>query len=455
MKIIKKMIIALLLVVSLNAQTAIPPSAGDGTESDPYQISSLSNLYWISADSSNWDKHYIQTADINISECRSWKDSMWTGYEDQYDYYYGWTSIANPFTGSYDGQFYVIDSLKINFYSFSNSTSNQGLFRYAKNASISNLGLTHVDIYNVQSMSSTNIGSLIGYSDSCTITNCFSQGYINSMKRTGGLIGNLQNSTINNCYTKGTVIGSEYAGGIAGYWVNFLINNCYTNTSVRLTLEHGIGPITAYKDNSTVNKCYSIGSAYDQMDDRIFGIAGLNCFWEQWFTYPLEYTQLSYGGNKRTSTEMKNPDLYLNAGWDFVIETENGTEDIWDIDTSGVINNGYPFLLWEHTDTTCFTDVEEISIPENYLLSQNYPNPFNPMTTIGYQLPAVSDVQLMIFDISGRKINQWPYQNQFTGTYEITWNGRDQAGNQVPSGVYIYRMVAGEFIESKKMVLLK
>ena len=97
----------------------------------------------------------------------------------------------------------------------------------------------------------------------------------------------------------------------------------------------------------------------------------------------------------------------------------------------------------------------EIDIPVKYILDQNYPNPFNLITTISYQLPAVSDVELMIFDISGRKINQWSYTNQATGTYEITWNGKDQSGNSLSSGVYIYRMVAGEFIESKKMVLLK
>jgi hypothetical protein len=99
--------------------------------------------------------------------------------------------------------------------------------------------------------------------------------------------------------------------------------------------------------------------------------------------------------------------------------------------------------------------VNNHTIPVSYNLYQNYPNPFNPKTTISYQLPAVSDVQLIIFDISGRKIKQWSYQNQQAGSYNITWNGTNRNGNPVPSGVYIYHMVAGEFVESKKMVLLK
>jgi flagellar hook assembly protein FlgD len=99
--------------------------------------------------------------------------------------------------------------------------------------------------------------------------------------------------------------------------------------------------------------------------------------------------------------------------------------------------------------------VNNHTIPVSYNLYQNYPNPFNPKTTISYQLPAVSDVNLVIFDIAGRRINQWSYSNQQAGAYDITWNGKDQSGKTVPSGVYIYRMMAGEFVESKKMVLLK
>lgn len=88
-------------------------------------------------------------------------------------------------------------------------------------------------------------------------------------------------------------------------------------------------------------------------------------------------------------------------------------------------------------------------------LTQNHPNPFNPTTTIRYQLPAVCDVDIAIYDLSGCRINQWSYQNQTASTYEIIWNGKDQNGNPVPSGVYIYRMVAENFVESRKMVLLK
>jgi hypothetical protein len=110
-----------------------------------------------------------------------------------------------------------------------------------------------------------------------------------------------------------------------------------------------------------------------------------------------------------------------------------------------------------YSSSVDFTYIEtSISkLPSNYELGSNFPNPFNPVTTISYQLPAVSDVQMIIFDISGRKIRQWSYQGQAAGTYKIKWNGKDSSGNLVPSGVYIYRLIADDFVNSKKMVLLK
>ena len=105
-----------------------------------------------------------------------------------------------------------------------------------------------------------------------------------------------------------------------------------------------------------------------------------------------------------------------------------------------------------------FDGWEECRLPvyqtENYLFP-NYPNPFNAKTIISYHIPIMKNIQLSIYDISGRKIKQWSYLNQPAGSYKITWDGKNQTGNPIPSGVYIYRMVAGEFVESKKMVLLK
>ncbi|MCK4530093.1 MAG: T9SS type A sorting domain-containing protein [Candidatus Marinimicrobia bacterium] len=431
-------------VVEYDAKfTSIPPEIGDGTEGNPYQISTLENLYWLAANTEHWNKHYVQTDDINASECKNWI----------YDsYYYGWKPIGSndyPFTGAYDGQYHIIDSLAIMYDSHYDDLNFQGLFGVVNDADISNMGLTNADI---QISRGAKIGSLVGYCDSSNVKNCYCLGSIRGRNYVGGLIGYLNNTTVTRCYTKGKVQLSIYdeLGGITGYANHSVITNCYSDALV--TGGHP-GPIMSENSvNTTVDNCYSTGIA--TAGENIFGIPGETNFWLFPGYYPM-FGSIYYQSTMRTSWQMQYPTTYLEAGWDFVVETENGTEDIWDIDTSGVINNGYPFLAWEHPDTTCFTNIDQVVIPEEYLLSQNYPNPFNPNTTISYRLSAIGDVELVIYDISGRKIKQWSCQNQQAGTYDITWNGTNQHGNPVSSGVYIYRMVAGEFVESRKMVLLK
>lgn len=92
---------------------------------------------------------------------------------------------------------------------------------------------------------------------------------------------------------------------------------------------------------------------------------------------------------------------------------------------------------------------------ESYFLEQNYPNPFNPATTIEYSLPEQADVKLMIYDIKGNTIKQWTYPNQNAGYYSVVWDGTNNSGNQVSTGIYFYRIIAGDFIQTKKMVFMK
>ncbi|MFQ3598505.1 MAG: T9SS type A sorting domain-containing protein [Chloroherpetonaceae bacterium] len=86
----------------------------------------------------------------------------------------------------------------------------------------------------------------------------------------------------------------------------------------------------------------------------------------------------------------------------------------------------------------------------SYKLAQNYPNPFNPSTTISYQLPVTSDVKLEIFDILGKKVATLVNGRQAAGAYTYTWNASTSA-----SGIYFYRLQAGNFVETKKMMLVK
>ena len=100
------------------------------------------------------------------------------------------------------------------------------------------------------------------------------------------------------------------------------------------------------------------------------------------------------------------------------------------------------------------TTVEEEQIvdliPTGYSLSQNYPNPFNPSTTFRYSIPQPSKVVIKVYDILGSEIAILMDEEKSTGTYELTWNAAS-----LPSGVYFYQLKAGDFVGTKKMILLK
>jgi hypothetical protein len=95
------------------------------------------------------------------------------------------------------------------------------------------------------------------------------------------------------------------------------------------------------------------------------------------------------------------------------------------------------------------------NIPEQFALHQNYPNPFNPTTIIEYDLPKDAYVYLVIYDILGRKIRTLVSGMQLAGYAEVRWNGTDDWGNKVGSGIYFYRIETGTFSKTHKMVFLK
>ncbi|MDP3582955.1 MAG: FlgD immunoglobulin-like domain containing protein, partial [Ignavibacteria bacterium] len=94
-------------------------------------------------------------------------------------------------------------------------------------------------------------------------------------------------------------------------------------------------------------------------------------------------------------------------------------------------------------------------LPTQFELSQNYPNPFNPTTVISYQLPANSFVTLKVYDMLGREVKTLVSQETAAGKYSVDWNGDDSYGNKVATGAYVYRIIAGDFISVKKMLLIK
>jgi len=100
-------------------------------------------------------------------------------------------------------------------------------------------------------------------------------------------------------------------------------------------------------------------------------------------------------------------------------------------------------------------EVDYVQLPKEFDLRQNYPNPFNPTTVIEYALPKASEVKIHIYNILGQKVRSLVDEPQEPGYKTIHWDGKDDNGNEGSSGVYFYRIEAGDFVKCKKMTLLK
>ncbi len=171
--------------------------------SDPYHVATAADLNCVR----NYpDSSFIQIADINLSGYSNWDPIG--------------TSIGK-FTGSYNGNGYIIDSLKID----RTLIDDIGLFGCTDGASIENVALTNVDV-----SGDDDVGGLVGDCSNSTIRNCYTTGSVSGDDDVGGLMGECyNNSTISNCYTTGSVIGSDdYVGGLVGDCYNSIISNCYT-----------------------------------------------------------------------------------------------------------------------------------------------------------------------------------------------------------------------------------
>lgn len=482
----------------LIAQTAIAPNKGNGTTTFPYQIATLENLFWITADDSlvsspdqatRWSSHYIQTADIDASSTIDWFEGL--GWSPIGCYYGSQSPNNRPFSGSYNGQNHTIDTLYINRQIWS-----VGFISYANNATITQLALQSVDVcgnvyvsalvgylvlstvsdcystgdisgnqylgglvgyqktsaisnsYSAVSVYGNNyIGGLVGYQDGLTINNCFSAGTVDGNYHVGGLVGYQRDATIDKCYSKVDLQGNQYIGGLVGYQNNSTINNSY-----RTGLVNGnniIGGLVGHQYLSFINNCYSasqvnaihtagglVGGSYDS--------SSTSSYWDT----EISGQTTSYGGEGRTTQQMTYPyasDTYV--GWDF--------SNIWAYDMDNPINNGYPYLrqmpVSIEDNTVAGSTVSQLSI------LGNYPNPFNPETTICFYLPQNTEkVDLRIYNLRGQLVRTLIKSTAYPrGESSIVWNGRDDHGRAVSSGLYFYHLITPQRCKTGRMTLMK
>jgi len=259
--IIKRMIglpiMLILFISSATGQIATVPAIGDGTSTQPYQIATLENLFWVAADELRWDKYYLQTADIDAGETNTW-------YSDK-----GWIPIGNdntPFSGSYNGQGYSISNLYID-----RTTENIGLFGWVDSGVF-----TDIKILDCTITGDLSVGGLAGYVTGSEISGCSSTGSLSGFADVGGLIGFVkENTSVTDCFSDATVDCEGESGGFIGIASDFgnVITNCYSTGDV--TGGDYLGGFIGSMDNaSEITKCYSTGNVVGE--NSVGGFIGYN-----------------------------------------------------------------------------------------------------------------------------------------------------------------------------------
>jgi hypothetical protein len=121
----------------------------------------------------------------------------------------------------------------------------------------------------------------------------------------------------------------------------------------------------------------------------------------------------------------------------------------------GAVRKADSVFVYRFDVVTDVSDDSEPSLPSDFSLSQNYPNPFNSSTEIRFSLPRANDIELTIYNLIGQEVKTVAVGNYTAGEHRLSWDGRDNAGNECASGVYLYRLSTDQWSGGKKMLLLK
>jgi hypothetical protein len=293
---------------------------GLGTAQEPYLIRDARDLGTVWSDPLG---HYRLQATVDLSGTT-------------------WSMPVIPwFGGTFDGNGYVISNLRIHW------GGDLGLFgQSCAGAVISNLGVEAVDVDG----SDDNVGGLLGRNEG-DVTNCHSTGTVAGDRGVGGLVGDNRGS-IARSYSTGTVTGRGSVGGLVGSNDGSIARSHSTGT---VAGRHGgVGGLVGRSWEGDITGCYSAGTVTGNVD--VGGLVGSN----KYCTIASSFWDIDTSGRAnmcgqqglvggcndscgRTTAEMQSASTFLEAGWDFFDETENGTEDIWWI----LEGQDYPRLRWE------------------------------------------------------------------------------------------------------------
>lgn|GEM_PF-2265152 len=352
----------------------LPYSGGSGTPDDPYQIATKADLLTLRATPADFSKCFIMTSDIDLS------GQVYDTAVIALDTEGARGFQGTPFTGIFDGNDHTISGLAIS--STVGGNDFLGLFGCSSGIikNVTMVGCSIVGRAGTNVEDSVYIGGLTGFSQGSFISNCHVSGSLGGFAYLGGLVGCTQATTIIRCSSSATaaasddfvggLVGAHYGGsivqshatgdvsgeyyvggliGFAGYDDSVRISNCYARGRASGVWHVGgfLGVISG--SGGTVAKCYSTGFVSGRF--CIGGFIGsldescdcpvTSCFWDKQTSGRIT----SAGGTGKTTAEMQDINTFLSAGWDFVGETTNGTDDYWQI-TAG----SYPTLFYSEAE---------------------------------------------------------------------------------------------------------
>jgi len=481
--------IVLCWVSTIFSQTiAQPPvnftEADAGTATNPYQIATLANLRWLSETVEVWGgfstiyqlngfyivsgdpKYFIQTADIDASETINWNEGLGfspigTSYlmiDDNYYYH------IYPFLGYYNGNNFAIHNLYCNRqydYTIRNNWQLEvaGLFGLIWHSTLSNIRLVNANI-NLFALPHSWFegGMLVASANHSQILNCSASGSIDNPT---GLIGFINyNSLVEYCSS--ICYGGLLRGQLISESDNSIVRNSYARGCSQVEYGYGYSyqGLIGSTRNTQIKNVY-IASIEGQTNVNLlvgsfFYSRIENSFWDEITSNTLYPSEGFWAGLHSSSVEyccglhteyLKNLESYpgIHRDWDF--------ENVWAIDPA--INDGFPHLRQEAIAEFLLDNADLTTPPVIVQLHGNYPNPFNPETTIHFSLQKDSRVTLDIYNIKGQLVRSLLNDFYKEGTHLILWNGKDDRGVTVSSGVYFYRMIADGYNGVRKMVLMK
>lgn len=281
------------------------------------------------------------------------------------------------------------------------------------------------------------------------------------------------------------IVGFETASPV-GEWIFEPAYRCYASLSANRTGEDYEGVIIGDVTQNWHNVMSQKLSTFVE-DDVSFGFRGHEEEEEEeyYFTFPITFTnadgiiaaqfRVTYDQDVLTAIEARTTELSSGCSLAYKIDPGeirvamagnapiSGSGDIVEIDfkaESAEIDLELYVKINEQTVIKLPFPIKIVmgECPSDYALHQNYPNPFNPGTDITYQLSAVRSAvhtTLKIYNILGQEVRTLVNESQKPGSYIITWDGRDEYGNEVSGGLYFYRLEAGEWTATRRMLLLK